>query len=237
MSMDFSEFQRRLGADPRDPALATARGSGPEFEEAAVAALRFEDTLTKALCIPAPDDLVENLKSIPARRPSAWRAKPWGLALAASLLMTAGAVGLLWNAAPGWDSVEEYVADHYRHDGYILVEMVGSQNGADARALLARYDVGLADEFADVIGVVKSCPTPDGKGVHMVLNTAEGPVTVIYMPKTSVNDREMLQFDELQAMLVQLNFGSAAIIGNTVEQVAGVYPLVNRAIMPYTDRS
>ncbi|MDT8320107.1 MAG: DUF3379 family protein [Xanthomonadales bacterium] len=235
--MDFSEFQRRLGADPSDPALAKERTSGPEFEEAAVAAQDFEQVLIKALCIPAPNDLLDNLKSIPTRLPGTGQKKPWALALAASLLMTAGAVGLLWNTEPAWDSVDEYVADHYRHDGYMLVEMVGSHSGDEARALLARFDVGLADEFADVVSVVKSCPTPDGKGVHMVLNTAEGPITVIYMPKTTVNDREMLEFDELQAMLVQLDSGSAAIIGNTVEQVAGLYPMVDRAIRPYTERS
>ena len=44
MSMNFSEFKKLLGADPRnsDPETLRARESGPEFEEAAAEAEAFE---------------------------------------------------------------------------------------------------------------------------------------------------------------------------------------------------
>ena len=239
MSMDYSEFQRRLGADPfdSDPALRTARESGPEFEQAAAAAERFEQKLRTAACIAPPVDLVDSLQKLAAQPRRGPLSRKWGLALAASLIIGAGAIGLLWNAAPSWGSVEEYVADHYRHDGYKMLEMSGNGGAAKARALLAEFDVSMADELAGIISVVKSCPTPDGKGVHMVLNTAEGPMTVIYMPDTRVTDREMLRFDGVRAMLVQLESGSAAIIGPTVQQLAALYPLVDRALVPTGDRS
>ena len=50
MSMDFSEFLRRLGADPgnRDPEFLHARKSDPEFEQAAAAAEAFEARLERA---------------------------------------------------------------------------------------------------------------------------------------------------------------------------------------------
>jgi len=47
MSMDFSEFSLRLGADPRnrDPEFLRARDSSPEFSAAAELAERFEQQL------------------------------------------------------------------------------------------------------------------------------------------------------------------------------------------------
>lgn len=245
MSMDFSEFQRRLGADPRgsDPALRAAREAGPDFEAAAAAAEQFEQKLERAVCISTPAGLIDGLQQISAQPRRGLLSRRWGLALAASLIMGLGAVGLLWNAALSPASVEEYVADHYRHDGDPMMERAGvagrGGNGSakEARVLLAEFDLRMADELAAIISVVKSCPTPDGRGIHMVLNTADGPMTVIYMPGTSVTDRQMLRFDGMQAMLVQLESGSAAIIGRIGQPLAALYPLVDRGFLPNGDRS
>jgi hypothetical protein len=89
-----------------------------------------------------------------------------------------------------------------------------------------------ASELEEVVSVIKYCPTPDGKGVHMVLNTNDGPVTVIYMPTTEVNDREVLQFDDLQAMLVSLEKGSAAIIGTGAQSISALYSVIQDSILP-----
>ena len=57
MSMDFSEFLRRLGAEPgkQDSEMLEARQSSEEFERAAVAAERFESRLTRAVQLPVPE--------------------------------------------------------------------------------------------------------------------------------------------------------------------------------------
>ena len=59
----------------------------------------------------------------------------------------------------------------------------------------------------------------------MVVQTDQGPVTILFMPATAVDDGERMAFDQQHALLVQLERGSAAIIGQqmqTVEKVEGI---------------
>lgn len=230
--MDFSEFKRKLGAEPlnRDPEFLAARDSSPEFEQAALDAERFEEKLSRAARLPVPDDLAEDLMSItqqPAER-SGW----WRMALAASVLIAVGAAGLTWNMNPDWDSVEEYVVDHYRHDGPKLVSLADGVSADEVQAVLAEFNVEATPALADIVGVIKYCPTPDGKGVHMVLNTQSGPVTVIYMPETPVTDKVFLAFDDVEAMQVELQSGSAVIIGAGRQNVSNFYAVIHDSIVP-----
>ena len=67
MSMNFSEFKKRLGADPlnRDPETLRARNSAPEFERAAVEAEAFERKLRSAITVSSPGDgFLEDIMSI-----------------------------------------------------------------------------------------------------------------------------------------------------------------------------
>ena len=132
----------------------------------------------------------------------------------------------------GWDSIETYLADHYQHDGLSLLEQAGAATASDVQAIFAGFDVQAAPALADIVSVIKYCPTPDGKGVHMVLDTQHGPVTVFYLPETSVEDHETIRFDDVEAVLVELESGSAAIIAPEQQQIAEVYSLVQNSIVP-----
>lgn len=238
MSMDFSEFKRLLGADPgnQDPGFLRARVSSPEFERAAAEADRFEDLLARAATLPAPDQLLANIQSIPQRGAmhSGWLRR-WPMAMAAGLLIAIGAAGITWKLTPHWDSVEDYVREHYRHDGATLLARADGRVADEVQTFLARFDVEAMPALAGIVGVIKYCPTPDGKGVHMVLNTQHGPVTVIYMPETPVTDNERFTFDGREVLLVDLRSGSAAIIGDREQQVSDLYALLRESIVPVAD--
>ncbi|NNK33451.1 MAG: DUF3379 family protein [Xanthomonadales bacterium] len=236
--MDFSEFKRRLGAEPlsEDPELRRACDASPECAALAEEARQMEQKLSQALNIPAPADLVDRLGAITASEHASPDPRPraawWRMALAASVLIAVGATGLIWQFKPGWDSVEDYLVDHYRHDGARLVAQAGTSSVEDVQAFLADFDVRASQELAGIVSVVKYCPTPDGKGVHMVLDTTQGLVTVIYMPDTAVRDRSELAFDDVEALLVDLPRGSAAIIGAPEQSVSALYATVRRSILP-----
>ncbi len=238
MSMNFSEFIRQLGAEPRsqDPEFLRARQSSPEFLQAAEEADTFEEKLTRAVDLQLPDDLMENILQISRNPAGAATAEttPWwrSMALAAGILIAIGAAGITWNMNRGWDSVDEYLADHYSHDGPGLVARAGDKTSKDIQAIFALFNVEAAPELAKTVSIIKYCPTPDGKGVHMVLNTDQGPVTVIYMPATEVNDHETLEFDGMQALLVSLEKGSAAIIGTGSQSISSFYSVVQESIIP-----
>ncbi len=231
MSMDFTEFRRKLGAEPRstDPAFLAACESTQEHRDATAQALDLEEKLERAFAVPAPADLLDGMKDVPGRSRRSLRR--WPMALAASLLVAVGAAGVGWQMNRGWDSVEEYVVDHYRHDGAKVVAQALESSHGDVHAILAEFDVDAAPQLANIIGVIKYCPTPGGKGVHMILNTESGPVTVFYMPQTDVTDREMLAFDGKEAMLVDLEKGSAVIIGSGAQQVQDLYAVVHDSIV------
>lgn len=232
MSMNFSEFKKILGSEPRcsDPEFLRARQSSPEFAEAASDAERFEDSLERAARIPVSESLLDDLLSISRTPPAARRTRHWvPMAMAASVLIAVGAAGLIWNSQHSWDSVEDYVMDHYRHDGQLPLS---GSNVDEVRELFSGLDAEVAPALAGIVGVIKYCPTPDGKGVHMILNTENGPITVIYMPETPVSDRETFAFDNVEVLLVALERGSAAIIGPDKQAVTGLYAFVQDSIIP-----
>jgi len=229
--MDFTEFKRKLGAEPRssDPEYVAARDASPEHREAAEKADRFEKRLEQALDIPVPPDLVEQVLAAPVRRQ---RRTLWPLALAASLVVVIGGALLIYNDTHRWASVEAYVMDHYRHDGAKVLELAAGGPSGDIQEILGAFGLHAEPALAGMVRLVKFCPAPGGKGVHMVLDTDTGPVTVFYLPETQVNDRQVIHFDGRQAMLVSLERGAAVIVGGTGLSPAAYYAVVHDALVP-----
>jgi hypothetical protein len=229
--MNFSEFKKLIGADPwnRDPETLRARNSSPEFEAAAAEAEEFETKLQSALHIQPPTGFLDEIKNI-STRPG--RDRKWmPLALAASVLIAVGAAGLAWKQARQWDSIEDYLADHYSHDGSSLVaqasETVAIQQ---VEKIMTRLDAAAEQQLSGNIRFIKWCPTPDGRGAHMVVSTNQGPMTVIFMPKTPVNDGEVIEFEQMHALLVSLEHGSVAIIGNQSQAVKTLEPIIRSSL-------
>ncbi len=231
MSMNFSEFKKLLGADPlnRDTETMRARKSAPEFEAAAAEAEAFEEKLQSALHIQPPVDLLNEIKGIPQQ---ALKRRNWmPLALAASLLIAVGAAGIVWQQNHQWDSVEDYVADHYSHDGSELLayatDIVAEQ---DVIKIMAKLGASADPQLSGRIKFIKFCPTPNGRGAHMVVSTDQGPMTIIFMPKTQVTDGEMIRFDQQHALLVSLEHGSAAIIGAQSQSVENLETMLRESL-------
>jgi len=231
MSMNFSEFKKLIGADPwnRDPETLRARNLAPEFETAAAEAEAFEKKLQSALHIQPPADLLDEIKYI-SQQPI--QRRNWmPLALAASLLIAVGAVGTVWKQSRQWDSVEAYLADHYSHDGSALVaqatEVVAEQ---DIIKIMASLNASADKQLSGRIRFIKFCPTPEGRGAHMVVSTQQGPMTVIFMPNTQVTDGEIVQFDRMHAYLVNLEQGSAAIIGEQTQSVESMETVIRESL-------
>jgi hypothetical protein len=231
--MNFTDFKRLLGADPwhRDPETLRARNSGPEFEQAAEQAEVFERKLQGALELPAEPTLIEDLLSIPGPSGGSRRLPGW-LALAASVVLVAGSISIVWLQSRPPKDIEQYVLQHYGHDGEILAARAGRQ--ADPRQIeqtLAEFGVEASAQLAAQVRLIKYCPTPDGRGAHMILASADGsPVHLIYMPETGVTDGQQFRFDGMQAQLLQLQAGSAAIIRTSGQPLGGLDELVRGGI-------
>jgi hypothetical protein len=220
MSMNFSEFKKLMGADPlnKDDETELARNSSPEFEAAAAEAEAFEEKIQAAMNIQPPGDLLNDIKAIsqqPVKR------RNWvPLAMAASLLIAVSAVTIVWNQSRSWDSVEAYLADHYSDDGSALLGKTADPvSEQDINRIMAKLDAYADQQLSGQITYIQHCPTPDGRGAHIIVSTDQGPMTIIFMPKTQVTDGEMVEFDQMHALLVTLDHGSAAIIGGESQSV------------------
>jgi hypothetical protein len=56
-------------------------------------------------------------------------------------------------------------------------------------------------------------------------------VTVIFMPRTDVTDGQLVSFDDMQAVLVSLERGLAAIIANANQSIENLPDLLRRALV------
>ena len=81
MSMDFTEFRRKLGAEPRseEPDFLAACDATAEHQEAAAQARDLEKKLDLAVEIPPPADLLNTLQAIPGN--AARSTRRWPLAM------------------------------------------------------------------------------------------------------------------------------------------------------------
>jgi hypothetical protein len=234
MSMNFSEFKHRLGADPasQDPEFLHARTSSPEFAREAAAADRFEQKLMRATGLPVPVNLLEELKTISQGAPAG--ARPWWrYALAASLLLAVATAGVVWRIdGSRMASLESDLAYHYQLDGAKLLLMAEGQSASNVEEVLNHFQAQMSPELSRMVGYIKICRTPDGETAHMVLHTEHGPVTLIFMPDRGVTGGGLVVFDGMQAQLVSLANGSAAIIATSDQDISGVYALVVNSITP-----
>ena len=181
------------------------------------------------MLVQPPAGLLDEIKTN-TRRPT--RRRSWvPLAMAASLVIAVGASLLVWQQSRQWDSVEEYVADHYSHDGVKLLADTGSIVAAQEVAEIMDSLGAVADQkLADRIRFIKFCPTPDGRGAHMVVSTEQGPMTILFMPRTPVTDGELIEFDQQHALLVELENGSAAIIGERSQAIESLEAILRQSI-------
>lgn len=237
--MNFSEFRKRLGADPwnRDPETLRARHSDPEFEREAEAAEAFERKLQAALDVPVDDELATGLMALVEPHAARRRLPRW-MALAATVVLAVGVTSVLWLQFRQPQDVHVYLAKHLAHDGAdLMAHAAASASAGDIQRTLARFGVTAGPELTEQVRLIKFCPTPDGRGAHMVLNTGDGPVHLIYMPETPVTNGEEFGFDGMLTHLVTLEKGSAAIVGKQGQRMDDLDRLVRDSIQPLPSRT
>jgi hypothetical protein len=150
----------------------------------------------------------------------------------------AGVAAVLWQQFSQPRDVHVYVAHHLAHDGTALMTgLAASVDSQDTQRTLAQFGVVAGPRLTERVRLIKFCPTPNGKGAHMVIDGADGPVHLIYMPETPVTDGEEFGFDGLLTQLVSLDRGSAAIVGGSRDQLAGLVHLVRESIQPLPSRT
>ena len=241
--MNFSEFKKMLGAEPRnqDPEFLKAMDSDPEFRAAAEQAFSFENKLEAALRLEAPADLMQRISNVPTeavvtpiRTP---RARPW-LAAAAALVAVVGMASVSFlETTEQWENVDDYIVDHWSDDGAQFLSQADGRPDPNAAVLFTRFGVNISQALAERIDYIYPCHTPQSRGAHMVITTDYGPVTLIFMPQVETVDGHILTLDQQVAATLPLESGSAVIIGPNEDVIAPIYTMARAGIRSVTGSS
>lgn len=218
-------LRRRLMTDPAGAqrAVEAARAEGGELASVVAECRAFEQGIDEALRVAPPHDLQQQLARVPFRadrRLSDGLSKTVWLAMAASLVLAvAVSVFTLRDAPPTTNSrIAEHLAWHWDHDGpaALMAALEVPSQPEQVQALLGAFGVQPSAELLNDVRLSKACPTPDGAGAHLVLATGDGPVTLYYMPRTTVPEagEEHALADGMRAWAFNVDHGSVALVAD-----------------------
>lgn len=221
--MNLLEFKRRLMTDPgeRSPAMRDARASGEEFTEAALESDRFEALLQRALNVPVPHGLAEEIilrQSLASE--SRRRLWPQLTAVAAVVAVAVLVTSVMLFPKTSMVDLRQHIAWHWELDGPQVLAASAGQFQADpdqVQQVLAEFGVQLDPELLAQVRMTKFCPTPNGAGAHVVLATASGPVTLYYMPRTRLpsSPASIPLEGGMEAVALNVERGSLAVIAES----------------------
>ena len=221
--MNCAEFHRAFGANPSatDEALAAHRAACPACERYAQETLRLDGLIRRALEVPVP----------PARPlPLLRRVQPRWLALAASALLTIGIVtGLVLLGTPR-ESLATEVVQHMLHESASMTVTGERVSSTLLDGALRAKGLHLAAPLNDV-SYLHSCFFRGHFIPHLVVQTDQGPVTVLILTAEPIAKAERFNEDGYSGILLPAPRGSLAVIGNDAVLAERVAKRVRAAIV------
>lgn len=187
--MNCLEFRRFELADPCASSADAQRHrtSCTACGKFAAAVDQQEIALAEVLNIPAPEGLTERIL---LTRKTGRRFAPRLLALAASLTLAVGIGMFYWNggAVPRADYAQ-FAIDHVMHEPESFTTHV-AVDPAHFKQEIARFGGELRAPLGKV-RYLRICPTPEGPGLHVVIDTPNGTATLIIIPNVKRGSRTL----------------------------------------------
>jgi hypothetical protein len=217
--MQCSEFRQQAGADPQH--LGTEAQAHCAQCTACTAylqqMLRLDGLLKLALDVPVPA-APNNVTAL--RQESARTVRHW-YALAASLLLAVVFGTGIWLISPRESLAAEVVA-HLHHEPGTMVATTVRVNPAELDAVLRRGGVRLK-AGSQKVSLARTCVFRGATIPHLVVQTQEGPITVLVLPNEHVDSPQSFDEEGYAGTILPSGRGSIAIIANSsaaVQQAA-----------------
>lgn len=209
--MNCVEFRRQLAIDPQATAadFVQHRAECPRCAEAHARALAFEGGLARALNVAVPKQLADAIllaQTTAERRRRTSLRRVSIFAAAAVLVLAVGVVGMRVEAKPLSVQAVEHL--YSEQEVLALTQPVGD---AEVRQTFAKRGVALK-QVPEGISFVAPCPVGRHRSVHLVMPTAGGPVTVIYVVDQSVESARNFERDGLQGRLLPVGGGTLILL-------------------------
>ncbi len=216
--MNYFEFKQQLLQDSftKDEEFHRLRKEDLRCAKAYDEAMAFEKKLKQALNVKVPDNLKD---SIVLRQTTAHvvQTSMRRYAIAATLFLSFVIASTAWYVKqPG--PIEEFVINELKKKPEVFISQQDLPR-QEVEALFASLNTKVSEDLGQV-RFMKTCPTPGGTGVRMVLMTDSGPVTILYMPNTELKQQVDFELHNYKGRVVAMENGAAAIIGSNTEQIS-----------------
>lgn len=218
--MNCIELRRRLLESPGEHGeeIQTHLGECESCREFANRSQFMEKELAEVLALEVPENLASRIllrQSTSIEKAKRNRRQWWG-AIAASVLLTIGLVGMLVvNNYP--TSLEATVLAHINSELRHLNDRSNVQL-AQVNKILSP----LGSQVLQPIGMVHyagACRIRNHDGAHLVVASEQGNVTLLWMPGEYVPGSRNLSDDRFTGIIVPTQNGSVAIVGENPESV------------------
>jgi hypothetical protein len=221
--MNCLDFRRAAQAQPRalPPDALEHAATCPACAAVLERERLLDDRLAGALGVPVPEGLADRVLVAHGLRR---RFSPVRWALAASLVLAAG---LAWTVPPalaGQRLAREAIAHVEEEPEALQVRLPRARS--ELASMLAAQGLRLAAEVGDVV-YFQNCPMGEGEARHLVLQTAEGPVTLLLLPGDEVSRRRMTSSENGQfAVAMPAPRGSVAIVAGSASHASAVARMI-----------
>ena len=232
--MDDLEFRKRAIIDPHDQTaefLEKTRQSNNN-QKLVEQQRHFDQQLSETLRINTPDNLAERIilnqqlaehKASHQHIRQKTRQRKWFMGSIAASIFAITLSFILWPAL--WtpatidgNQLAEQVLSHYYQDTHALnVDMNVAKNNIDT--MLASYGGKLNDPIGQV-AFLGHCIVGGHTGVHLVLNTPQGQVTVLILPTQPINHTYPLHDQQISGIVYPSKKGSIAILTEHAEVIS-----------------
>jgi hypothetical protein len=213
MTVNCLEFRRALGADPNHASAESLahRAACPTCEKYAQEMLRLNGLIKRALEVPVPS---QNPVKLP-------RVQPRWFAMAASVLLAIGVVGVVLSLSTPRESLASVVVAHLAHEPQAMTPMESRVSAELLAGALSAKGLQLSQPMDDV-SYLQSCLIRNHFVPHLVVQTARGPVTVLLLTEEKVASPERFDDQQYHGVLMPMPRGAMAVIAMDASVVDAV---------------
>lgn len=224
--MNCIDFRRLVLVDPRhvDEEARAHAAECAACRDVLEKQREADDRLFAGLQVPVPDGLADRILVARGRRKPAPR---WAWAMAATLVLAVG-IGFVGREFLAKDPLGGEAIHHVAEEQQSFTTIHAVDNGF-LPAVLAEQGFRAVVALGQVT-YTRICPMDGRTARHIVIRTADGPVTLFLMPDDpNRRRRSMTERDGMIAVTMPAGKGSIAIVASSREQALKVERALVRA--------
>jgi len=234
--VDDLEFRKSATIDPdnHDPEFLKKKYQTQHNTRFADEQQAFNQVLLNTLTITTPDNLSERIilnqqlseHKLQRRKKHQKQWRNWLVGSVAASLIIAFSIQLLIPATVDSEQLAQQVISHVHEDTHALnVRMDVPKSSIDT--MLASYGGKLNGPIGKV-SFLGHCIVGGHTGIHMVLNTSQGLVTVILLPTQAIDQSSLLADHQFNGIVYPSQKGSIAIIAEHAQSIKDTRQKINQ---------